>query len=189
MCFGTILIAIIYIWLLKRIVKPILYISMLAILIGFILLGGFSWMKKAEYGATMPPNFNSTTSLPAWKDEKNYNFATVGAGVSWAVAFLYACFICCCWKNISLGASIMEAASDFVASNLRVMILPLLSYLVAFIFYLLWVVATVHLYSIGEAEHDPKSPVANIVWDENHWYIMWYMMFALFWVTAYLICL
>merc|ERR1711871_222238 len=45
MCFGSIVIAIIHIWLLKRIVKPALYVSMLLILLGFILLGAFAWMK------------------------------------------------------------------------------------------------------------------------------------------------
>ena len=54
MCFGSIVIAIIYIWLLKRIVKPILYVSMLLILLGFILLGAFAWMKRAEYALTRP---------------------------------------------------------------------------------------------------------------------------------------
>lgn len=49
MCGATIVISIVYIGLLKWITKPLLYISMLAILVGFILLGGWCWMKKDEY--------------------------------------------------------------------------------------------------------------------------------------------
>jgi 4-hydroxybenzoate polyprenyltransferase len=49
MCFGTIVISIFYIFLLRWITKPLLYISMLAILIGFILLGGWCWLKKGDY--------------------------------------------------------------------------------------------------------------------------------------------
>lgn len=192
MCFGTIVISIIYTYMLKIIVKPLLYVSMVLILIGFILLGGFAFMKRSEYAESKPDGWDSRdteTSTMVWKDEKNFNFATIGAGVGWGVAALYACFMCCCWKNISLGASIMEAASDFVSSNLRVVMLPILSYIVSFIFFLFWTIATVHLYSIGTAEADPNSPVANIVWDKQNWYIMWYMLFALFWVVAYIICL
>lgn len=49
MCGGTIVISIVYIFLLKWITKPLLYTSMLLILIGFVLLGGWCWMKKDEY--------------------------------------------------------------------------------------------------------------------------------------------
>ena len=44
MCFGTILISIVYMALLKWIVRPLLYLSMLFILGGFLLLGGFAWL-------------------------------------------------------------------------------------------------------------------------------------------------
>ena len=59
MCFGTIVIAIIYTYLLKIIVKPLLYVSMVLILIGFILLGGFAFMKRSEYGDTKPDGWDS----------------------------------------------------------------------------------------------------------------------------------
>lgn len=101
MCVATILIAMIYVFLLKWIVKPVLYVSMVLILALFVLFGFWSFMKRSDYDPTT--------------QKKNYDYATAGAGVGWGLAFLYACFMCCCWKNISLGASIMEAASDFVA--------------------------------------------------------------------------
>jgi len=49
MAVATIFIAIFYIFLLKWITKPLLYTSMLIILIGFVLLGGWLWLKKADY--------------------------------------------------------------------------------------------------------------------------------------------
>jgi len=49
MAFATIFIAIFYIFLLRWITKPLLYTSMLLILIGFVLLGGWCWLKKDEY--------------------------------------------------------------------------------------------------------------------------------------------
>lgn len=45
----TFIIAIIYIFLLKWITKPLLYISMVLILVMFILLGGWCWIKKGQY--------------------------------------------------------------------------------------------------------------------------------------------
>jgi len=133
---ATIVISIFYIFLLKWITKPLLYTSMLLILIGFILLGGWSWMKKDEYDPDL--------------QERNYNLAMGGAIGAWVVAGIYLCFIICCWKNISLGASIMEAASSFVSGNLRILWLPFGSYIVCVPYIVYWVVTAVFLYSIGE---------------------------------------
>lgn len=171
----TLLIAIIYIFLLKWFVKPLLYTSMLIILLGFILLGGFCYMELGK--------------LDEKKDAENIKYLRIGAIVSWAIAAIYLCFICCCYKNIALGASIMEAASDFVGKNLRVLFLPVLSYIVSLIFMLFWVFTTAHLYSIGEPEYKEGYPFANIKWSKEVRYAMWYYFFGLFWCVAFIICL
>lgn len=101
MAIATIFISIFYIFLLKWITKPLLYTSMLIILIGFILLGGWMWLKKADYDQEL--------------QKENYQYCFYGAIVSWVIGAVYLGFICCCWKNIALGASIMECASEFVA--------------------------------------------------------------------------
>ena len=49
MCIATFFISLLYIFLLKWITKPLLYISMVSILICFVLLGGWAWMKAASY--------------------------------------------------------------------------------------------------------------------------------------------
>ena len=175
MCIATFFIAIIYIFLLKWLTKPLLYVSMVLILVFLILLGGWAWMKKAEYDPEL--------------QKKNYQYAMAGAIVSWIIAFIYLCFICCCWKNIALGASIMEAASDFVSSNLRIVFLPVISYVASLVFMLFWIFTATHLYSVGEPEFQAGLPIANIVWDDKIRYAMWLFFFGLFWVIAFLICM
>jgi hypothetical protein len=49
------------------------------------------------------------------KESDNYKLTMAGAIVSWLVGLAYLICVCCCWKNIALGASIMECASDFVS--------------------------------------------------------------------------
>lgn len=175
MCLASVVITVIYIWLLKIITKPLLYISMVLILICFILLGGWSWMKRAEYDPVT--------------QKKNHDYATVGAGVSWAIAVIYFCFMCCCWRNISLGATIMEAASEFVSGNLRIVALPLISYVFSLAFFAYWTATAVYVYSIGTIEWKKDSFTANIVWEKSNRYIMWYFLFGLFWVVSFIICL
>lgn len=95
-------------------------------------------MKRAEYDPVT--------------QKKNHDYATVGAGVAWAIAVIYFCFMCCCWRNISLGATIMEAASEFVSGNLRIVALPLISYVISLAFFAYWTVTAVYVYSIGTVE-------------------------------------
>lgn len=83
----------------------------------------------------------------------------------------------------------MEAASEFVSSNLRVVLLPILSYIFAIIFFAYWTVTAVYVYSIGTAEFKENSFIANIAWEKSNNYVMWYFLFGLFWVVAFLICL
>jgi len=109
--------------------------------------------------------------------------------VSWALAFLYMCFMCCCWSNISLGATIMECASEFVSSNFRIIALPIVAYIFSFLFLVYWVVTAVFVYSIGTPEFKNNSFIANIVWTDEIRYTMWFYLFALFWCVAFFICL
>lgn len=86
----------------------------------------------------------------------------------------------------------MEASSSFVKSNLRVLWLPILSYLVCVPFVCYWVVTAVYLYSIGEPEFDQSnggvSPFANIIWADQTRYMIWFFLFGLFWGIAFIIC-
>lgn len=112
-----------------------------------------------------------------------------GAIGSWVIGFIYLVFICCCWKNIALGAAIMESASEFVSSNLRIILLPVIAYIVCVPFFAYWVVTAVHLYSIGEPEFEDNSPIANIVWSDKTRYMIWFFLFGLLWCVAFVICL
>jgi len=49
MCLASVVISIIYIFLLKWITKPLLYCSMVIILAMFVLLGAWSFMKRDEF--------------------------------------------------------------------------------------------------------------------------------------------
>ena len=45
----TIVISIIYVFLLKWITKPLLYVSMFVIFVAFVLLGGYGYLHMEEY--------------------------------------------------------------------------------------------------------------------------------------------
>lgn len=83
----------------------------------------------------------------------------------------------------------MTAASEFVAQNLRIILLPLIAYLICIPFMIYWVFTAVHLYSIGEVEFKENSLIANIKWTDTTNYMMWYFFFGLLWCIAFFICM
>jgi len=191
MCFGSFVIAAFYIFLLKWLTKPLLYISMFIIFLGFGLLGGWLWLKKADYSEEVCGDVKGEDGKTTNVCSKpiNYQYCFYGAIVAWVVDVIYMMFICCCWKNISLGASIMECASQFVASTLRVILLPIGAYLVCAPFVAYWTVTAVYLYSMGTPEFQEDSFISNIKWEDQTRYLIWYFVFALCWCLAFIICL
>lgn len=151
MCAGTFVIAAVYIFLLKWLTKPLLYISMFIIFIGFGLLAAFLWMKKEDYATEVcgmvKGDDGKETNVCA--KPMNYQYCLYGGIGAAIIDAIYLMFICCCWKNISLGASIMECASQFVASTLRVVLLPIGAYVICVPFIAYWTVTAVYLYSMG----------------------------------------
>jgi hypothetical protein len=100
--------------------------------------------------------------------EKNNHNLTLGAACTlWGIAALYLCFICCCWSNIALGASIMEAASAFVTSTVRVILLPIIAFCLVVPYVGYWVVSAVYLYSVGEPFFEDGNFFAEIKWTDQ----------------------
>jgi len=56
MSFASVFISLFYIYLLRCITKPLLYTSMLLILILFVLCGAWCWMKKSDYDPVFEEN-------------------------------------------------------------------------------------------------------------------------------------
>jgi hypothetical protein len=89
----------VYFFLLKWITKPILYLSLLFIFI-------FGCMVTAWFA-------NRTLHYPV--GSHNYKYSLAGTCIAAIITVLYVCFLCC--VNITVGADIMAAAGEFVASN------------------------------------------------------------------------
>jgi hypothetical protein len=135
MGFATIVISIIYVFLLQWITKPLLYSTL--ILVEVVLLG------MAYYSYASGKDFENS-------DPQRYQAGISGAAVCGVFALLFLIFIFCNWGNIALGASIMEAAADFLSSNSRVGLLPILTYILVIPISIWWLVSTVFLYTMGE---------------------------------------
>jgi choline transporter-like protein 2/4/5 len=159
-----------YVFLLQWIAKPLLYISLVVLLLFLAGSGFFCFMKKGDYEV----------------DSSEYNGMFAGAIVFWAVGALYLCFICCQYKNIALGASILQASSDFLSSNTRIIFMPVFIYILMIPVAGIWLFSTLNLMSLGTPYYIPDSYISGMNYENTITYLFLFMLFGLFWVIAFL---
>lgn len=128
------MITVFYVWLLKIVTKPLLYSSLVLI---FLLGCGTGYYT-----------YQTTQAMPD-KDSHEYTAAVAGSYVIWIIVALYTCFIVCNWQNISLGASIMETASEFVTENQSIAWQPVYAYALCIPIIVWWTFSAVFVYSMG----------------------------------------
>ena len=85
-----------------------------------------------------------------------------------------------------LAANIVKAASDFLSTNTRIIMMPLLVYILMVPVTCLWLYSTLCLMSIGTPVYTEKSYVASMAYSDEVIYAFLFMLFGLFWVIAFL---
>jgi hypothetical protein len=149
MAFVVILITFIYIQLLQWITKPILYGSLLGI---FLILAAATYMAYDNFSKFSP---NDT-------DPTDYNFALAVLVIMGILLVLYIVLVCCMWSAISLGASVMETASDYIGDNRIITVLPFAAYIFCAPVTLWWVVTAVYIYGLGDVVFVENSFVVEL---------------------------
>jgi ABC-type bacteriocin/lantibiotic exporter with double-glycine peptidase domain len=79
MCFVALILSVIYVFLLRWIAKPLIYVSLFAIFLLGLLGGYWAWMKREDF---LEGTFN-------YKQCKNFGIRI------WAITALYTFFVCC----------------------------------------------------------------------------------------------
>lgn len=172
MVFVSLIVTVVYVWLLKCITKPLLYTSLLLIFVLGAATGYYAYKEVMKIED---------------KTSDEYKIAVGGAAIIWIIVALYMIFICCFWKAIALGASIMEASSEFLTENKKIVFLPIVMYIFSMPVILWWTSATIYIYGLGTPMYDEYNFVATIENTDQSNYMMLYMLFGLFWIIAFLI--
>lgn len=173
MAIVTPMITVFYVWLLKTVTKPLLYTSLVLI----FLLGCATGYYAYSQTQLMEPG---TKEMAA---------AKAGSFVIWVIVALYTCFILCNWHNISLGASIMETASEFVTENQSIAWQPVYAYAICLPIICWWTFSAVFIYSMGTPIFEEKKFVATIEGGSGSSFMFLYFLFGLFWILSWVIAM
>ena len=165
---------VIYIYLLKFIAKPVLYISIFALFLFGLLAGGWVFMMKDNF-------------TPIEGKMNNYQYCFIGAILIWITTALYTLFVCCEWKNIKLGAAILSCSSEYMSSNNRIILVPIITYIALIPITAIWVYSSVYLMSIGTPSYEPNSFIAKITLETHVHFLFWAYLFGFFWLIAFIL--
>jgi len=121
--------------------------------------------------------------------ESNYYKGLLyGAYVSWTLAGLLLCIVCCCWSAIKLGIAVFKATAQFINSTPSIFTLPITFTILAGGWVIFWCASFVFLYSIGTPGPNPDfSSLTTIIWTDNTRYMVLYYLFGGLWVNSFLI--
>lgn len=134
MAVVVVIITFIYIQLLQWITKPILYGSLLGITFLLIACSYFTYDNSTKFES----------------DTTDYQVA-FGIFIFFVVlTILWIVLVCCMWSAISLGASVLETASDFIGDNRYIVVLPFIAYLLCLPVTVWWTATEIYIYGLGE---------------------------------------
>lgn len=141
----------IYLLLIRCMGALIIWLSI--ILLQLSLIGGGVYMYFES------DNFDEESDYRDW-----LKYAAYGI---WGIAGAFFCCICCCWNSIKIGIAVYSATAEYVAKNLRIFLLPLVSYFICAIWFTIWIVSAVYVFSIGEPTAREGYPfITEMKWED-----------------------
>lgn len=90
------------------------------------------------------------------------------------------------WNNIRLAIAIIKTATVFMVETPMVLIVPPVMAVLNIIWWLLWVLAFVHVYSVGDiSKRSNGSIFAKVDHTKEQVYFIWAFIFGGLWVNAF----
>ena len=124
---------------------------------------------------------NSSTN----EDSAQPTYNIVFAVICWVAAFAIFLFVCCFCKALRIAIGVIQASADFITDTKRILIVPVIGFLVIIVWYTLWIVVAVFVYTIGDIK-GTSSGGKRIEWDDTTRRAWYYHFFALFWMNSFL---
>lgn len=135
---------------------PIIYLSILALILSTAYGGYLAWM----YALAMPEETD---------EEKQYK--QIATYASYGVGGISAALLCCAicnQKNIRIGVAVMKCTAAFIGGTPQVFLVPPVSIVFLVSWLIVWIVMALYIFSVGELKPNPKLPaISTVEWTEE----------------------
>jgi len=160
----------VYLILLRFLVKPVVYLSILLVLIIFVLGGTVAYVYSgmcadSEFSDSASDLSTQVTGSDAQdcgglyevEDKTARDVLMVSAFVIWALGGLYCLAICCLWSRIKLAIAINEVAAMFVVHTPHIILVPIIQALIGIIWCGIWMFLAAFLLSQVPDDYVPTG--------------------------------
>lgn len=130
-----------YLHFLRYFAKLIAWISILIILICLIAIGIYCFVLSEEYRDESPAKMK-------------LKYVAIGL---WILAGLYVIALLCLWKSLNISLAILEAASEYVGTNKKIILVPIVFFIFNFLIFIMWILAIVACFSVGDIDNGPDG--------------------------------
>lgn len=163
----------VYLILLRYLGGPIIYLSILGMILGS---AGGGFMLYEQSGLRL-------------ETDKYKNYYLYGSYVAWGFTALLFCCVCCNLKNIRIGIAVMKCTAQFIGGTPQVFLAPPLGVLVVVAWLVVWTVFALYVMSVGEVapRKAPLSFLTEVKWSDETRYAFLYALFGYLWLNAFII--
>lgn len=70
--------------------------------------------------------------------------------ISWILAIFFYLFLACNWKSLQVSIAVIKTTSDWVADTKRLLLMPLLFFIVGMVIFFFWALGLAAIASISE---------------------------------------
>lgn len=120
------------------------------------------------------------------ESEKMQLYMMIGTGVIGLITLIFGCMICCQFDSLKKAIDVIDAAADFLAGTKRVILVPCVYFMFSLIAIFCWAGSMACVLSLNEIYPSENIPQGkDLVWDDKVWYMAWYMLFGILWITAF----
>ena len=163
-----------------------LYLFVIRLIGGLIIWLSIILIELFLWGASFYTFYYRTYNYAA--DTKTYDYLTWGAYALMALAILVLILMCCCWHAIKIGIAVFKTTSQYVQANMRIFLLPIISYFTIMVWALAWIFGAAWVFSIGNPEPRDDLPfLTEVKWNHTTRIAFFYDVFGLFWISAFII--
>lgn len=170
----TIVIAAIYLFLLRYCIGVMVWISIILTFVSLLILAIFlHWSGLNQYEDD--PNTQKTLKILGY----------IMYGVS-GLFIIYIFFMC---NRIRLAIAILKAGVSFVKDVPLSLLIPPVFFILIIVVYIYWTLAMIWLWSNGETKNRGTNPVPEVEWDSTTRNALYFEFFGVLWVNAFIIAL
>jgi hypothetical protein len=166
------LVGFVYMIVLRLCGGPIIYLSILFMILSTA-LGGYLLLEQAR-------------AMDA--KDKYTPYYQYGSYVVFGLTFILTCCLCCNFRNIRIGVNVMKATSQFISGTSQVFLVPpvFIVFLCTWLALFLWI--SVHLLSIGTVQkREDFTFLSEVKRPKYAEYMFLYNLFGYLWLNAFII--